>query len=65
MILKVNQNILKAGDDLFRRHIGRPEYFSFSSYIPTLFGFNNRNLGAIRLFYTLLIISGVIYLSVN
>jgi hypothetical protein len=29
------------------------------------FGFNNRNLGAIRLFYTLLIISGVIYLSVK
>lgn len=39
--------------------------FLFSSYIPTLFGFNNRNLGAIRLFYTLLIISGVIYLSVK
>lgn len=39
--------------------------FLFSSYIPTLFGFNNRNLGAIRLFYTLFIISGVIFLSVK
>lgn len=39
--------------------------FFFSSYIPTLFGFDNRNLGAIRLFYTLLIISGLIYVSVK
>lgn len=39
--------------------------YLFSSYIPTLFGFENRNLGAIRLFYTLFIISGVIYLSVK
>ncbi|WP_343679790.1 hypothetical protein [Chryseobacterium arthrosphaerae] len=39
--------------------------FLFSSYIPTLFGFDNRNLGAIRLFYTLFIISGIIYLSVR
>ncbi|UKB80841.1 hypothetical protein [Chryseobacterium sp. MEBOG07] len=39
--------------------------FLLSSYIPTLFGFENRNLGAIRLFYTLFIISGVIWLSVQ
>lgn len=39
--------------------------YIFSSYIPTLFGFENRNLGAIRLFYTLFIISVVIYLSVT
>lgn len=39
--------------------------YLFSSYIPTLFGFENRNLGAIRLFYTLFIISGLIYLSVK
>ncbi|OCA79037.1 hypothetical protein BBH99_19860 [Chryseobacterium contaminans] len=35
--------------------------FYVSAYIPTLFGFDNRSLGAIRLFYTLFIISGVIY----
>ncbi|WP_250255414.1 hypothetical protein [Chryseobacterium sp. Marseille-Q3244] len=35
--------------------------FYVSAYIPTLFGFDNRSLGAIRLFYTLLVISGVIY----
>ncbi|MEJ5106412.1 hypothetical protein [Chryseobacterium sp. MYb328] len=34
-----------------------------SSYIPTLFGFDNRSLGAVRLFYTIFIISGIIYLS--
>ena len=39
--------------------------FLFSSYVPTLFGFENRNLGAIRLFYTLFIISGVIWLSIK
>ncbi|AZA84827.1 hypothetical protein C1637_18780 [Chryseobacterium lactis] len=39
--------------------------FLFSSYIPTIFGFDNRNLGAIRFFYTLFIISGIIYLSVK
>lgn len=39
--------------------------FFFSSYIPTLFGFNNRNLGAVRLFYTLFIISGIICLAVK
>nr|WP_315029412.1 hypothetical protein [uncultured Chryseobacterium sp.] len=39
--------------------------FLFSSYIPTLFGFDNRNLGAIRLFYTLLIISGIVFISVK
>jgi len=39
--------------------------YLFSSYIPTLFGFENRNLGAIRLFYTLFMISGVIYLSIQ
>ncbi|MFZ4929837.1 hypothetical protein [Chryseobacterium sp. Mn2064] len=44
--------------------IGLSIYF-FSSYIPTLFGFENRNLGAIRLFYTLFIIFGVIYLSLK
>lgn len=37
--------------------------FYVSAYIPTLFGFDNRSLGAIRLFYTILIISGIIYLS--
>ncbi|MGE8552371.1 MAG: hypothetical protein ACN6OB_00355 [Chryseobacterium jejuense] len=37
--------------------------FYVSSYIPTLFGFDNRSLGAIRLFYTLFVISGIIYLS--
>lgn len=36
--------------------------FYVSAYIPTLFGFDNRNLGAIRLFYTVFIISGIIYL---
>ncbi|MGU3376022.1 hypothetical protein [Chryseobacterium sp. M5A1_1a] len=35
--------------------------FLFSSYIPTVFGFDNRNLGAIRLFYTLFMISGIVY----
>ena len=35
--------------------------FFFSSYIPTIFGFDNRNLGAIRLFFTLFIISGILY----
>ncbi|WP_288436249.1 hypothetical protein [uncultured Chryseobacterium sp.] len=39
--------------------------FLFSSYIPTLFGFENRNLGAIRLFYTLFMISGVIWVSLK
>lgn len=37
--------------------------FYVSAYIPTLFGFDNRSLGAIRLFYTIFIISGIIYLS--
>ncbi|AZA90493.1 Uncharacterised protein [Chryseobacterium nakagawai] len=37
--------------------------FYVSAYIPTLFGFDNRNLGAIRFFYTLLVISGIIYLG--
>ncbi|AZB27309.1 hypothetical protein EG339_23325 [Chryseobacterium bernardetii] len=37
--------------------------FYVSAYIPTLFGFDNRSLGAVRLFYTLFIISGIIYLS--
>lgn len=37
--------------------------FYVSAYIPTLFGFDNRSLGAIRLFYTLFVISGIIYLS--
>ncbi|MDN3691887.1 hypothetical protein QWZ06_06265 [Chryseobacterium tructae] len=36
--------------------------FYVSSYIPTLFGFDNRSLGAIRLFYTFFLISGIIYL---
>lgn len=36
--------------------------FYVSSYIPTLFGFDNRSLGAIRLFYTIFIVTGVIYL---
>ena len=31
--------------------------FVFSTYKPSLFGFENRNLGAIRLFFTLLIVS--------
>ncbi|MFP3832839.1 hypothetical protein [Chryseobacterium sp. SIMBA_028] len=39
--------------------------FLFSSYIPTVFGFDNRNLGAIRLFYTLFMISGIVYVLVN
>ncbi|MEG0927076.1 hypothetical protein [Chryseobacterium sp.] len=39
--------------------------FLFSSYIPTVFGFDNRNLGAIRLFYTLFIVSGIIYVSLK
>lgn len=39
--------------------------FLFSSYIPTIFGFDNRNLGAIRLFYTLLVVSVIVYLSVK
>ncbi|ATN06122.1 hypothetical protein CRN76_12290 [Chryseobacterium indologenes] len=39
--------------------------FLFSSYIPTIFGFDNRNLGAIRLFYTLFVISIIIYASVR
>ncbi|AZA77510.1 hypothetical protein EG347_08280 [Chryseobacterium sp. G0186] len=39
--------------------------FLFSSYIPTVFGFDNRNLGAIRLFYTLLMISGIVYVSIQ
>lgn len=39
--------------------------FFFSNYIPTLFGFDNRNLGAIRLFYTLFLISAIIYLLVK
>lgn len=37
--------------------------FYVSAYVPSLFGFENRSLGAIRLFYTLFIISGIIYLS--
>ena len=37
--------------------------FVFSSYTPTLFGFDNRNLGAVRLFYTLFMISAVIFLG--
>ncbi|BAP32865.1 antibiotic biosynthesis monooxygenase [Chryseobacterium sp. StRB126] len=37
--------------------------FYVSAYIPTLFGFDNRSLGAIRLFYTLFLVSGIIYLS--
>ncbi|WP_347219141.1 hypothetical protein [Chryseobacterium sp.] len=37
--------------------------FYVSAYIPTLFGFDNRSLGAVRLFYTVFIISGIIYLS--
>ncbi|CAI8752484.1 hypothetical protein [Chryseobacterium sp. IT-36CA2] len=44
--------------------LGLSIYF-FSSYIPSLFGFENRNLGAIRLFYTLFIISCVIWLSIQ
>ncbi len=39
--------------------------FLFSSYIPTLFGFDNRNLGAVRLFFTIFIISAVILLAVK
>lgn len=39
--------------------------FLFSSYIPTIFGFDNRNLGAIRLFYTLLVVSLIVYSSVK
>lgn len=39
--------------------------FYVSAYIPTLFGFDNRSLGAIRLFYTLFVISAVIYLSLT
>lgn len=39
--------------------------FLFSSYRPTLFGFDNRNLGAVRLFYTLFIISAVIFLGIK
>lgn len=39
--------------------------FYVSAYIPTLFGFDNRSLGAIRLFYTVLVISGIIYLSIK
>ncbi|WP_312901741.1 hypothetical protein [Chryseobacterium taichungense] len=37
--------------------------FLFSSYTPTVFGFDNRNLGAVRLLYTLFIISAVIFLG--
>ncbi|RXM51527.1 MULTISPECIES: hypothetical protein [unclassified Chryseobacterium] len=37
--------------------------FYVSAYIPTLFGFDNRSLGAVRLFYTLFVISGIIYLA--
>lgn len=44
--------------------LGLSIYF-LSSYIPTLFGFENRNLGAVRLFYTLFVISGVIWISVK
>lgn len=39
--------------------------FLFSSYIPTIFGFDNRNLGAIRLFYTLLIVFVVVSISIK
>lgn len=39
--------------------------FLFSSYIPTLFGFDNRNLGAVRLFFTIFIISAAILLAVK
>lgn len=38
--------------------------FSFSTYMPTLFGFENRNLAAIRLFFTLLIIC-IIFILFN
>lgn len=31
--------------------------FAFSTYYPTIFGFNNRNLGATRIFFSLLLIS--------
>lgn len=39
--------------------------FYVSAYIPTLFGFDNRSLGAIRLFYTLFIISVIIWLGLK
>ncbi|WP_449388179.1 hypothetical protein [Chryseobacterium lineare] len=39
--------------------------FLFSSYIPTVFGFDNRNLGAVRLFYTLFIIAAVVVTAVK
>lgn len=39
--------------------------FFFSSYIPTVFGFDNRNLGAVRLFHTLFIISAIIFLGIK
>lgn len=37
--------------------------FVFSTYKPSLFGFENRNLGAVRLFFTLSIICFVIYIA--
>ncbi|SHF19330.1 hypothetical protein [Chryseobacterium takakiae] len=39
--------------------------FLFSSYIPTVFGFDNRNLGTIRLFHTIFIISATILLAIK
>ncbi|RNA61837.1 hypothetical protein D1631_07770 [Chryseobacterium nematophagum] len=39
--------------------------FTFSSYIPTVFGFDNRNLGAVRLFYTIFVSTGLIYLFIK
>ncbi|CAA7391997.1 hypothetical protein CHRY9393_03021 [Chryseobacterium fistulae] len=39
--------------------------FVFSSYIPTVFGFDNRNLGAVRLFYTIFVSTGLIYLFIK
>lgn len=36
--------------------------FIFSTYMPNLFGFENRNLGAIRLFFTLSVICFIVYL---
>lgn len=35
--------------------------FVFSTYMPTLFGFENRNLGAVRLFFTTSVICFLLY----
>lgn len=36
--------------------------FIFSTYFPTVFGFDNRNLGAFRLFLSILFCSAILYL---